>query len=162
MLSMSMYMAFYHYLHWFWGTNLQKNILEEHEILKVPTTPLQISHKLFESKHAPNIQEKESVPDDVPKQIATSAADANPEFFFLSFELMHVWKKIHVDVPLTIVLRTKGSNNVFTFANACAWFEGENIWWFSIDDVLIYLPFFLIAKGEESLTKDEVILKPWE
>ena len=61
---------------------LQKNILEEHEILKVPTVHLWIFHKLFEGKHALDIQEKEGVPNDVPKQVATSAADANPEFFF--------------------------------------------------------------------------------
>ena len=51
----------------------QKNILDEHEILKVPTGHLQIFHKLFEDKHAPDIQEKESVPNDVPEQVATSA-----------------------------------------------------------------------------------------
>ena len=64
---------------------LQKNILEEHEILKVPTIHLQIFHKLFEDKHAPDIQEKESVSDDVPEQVATSA-DAN----FFSLELIQV------------------------------------------------------------------------
>ena len=37
---------------------LQKNILEKHEILKVPTVHLRIFHKLFEDKHAPDIQEK--------------------------------------------------------------------------------------------------------
>ena len=57
--------------------------MEEHEILKVPTTPLQISHKLFESKHAPNIQEKEGVLDDIPKQVSTSVADADIDFFFI-------------------------------------------------------------------------------
>ena len=57
----------------------QKNILEEHEILKVLTSHLRIFHKLFEDKHAPDIQEKESVPNDVPEQVATYA-DAN--FFF--------------------------------------------------------------------------------
>ena len=57
----------------------QKNILEEHEILKVPTGLLRIFHKLFEDKHVPDIQEKESVPDDVPEKVTTSA-DAN--FFF--------------------------------------------------------------------------------
>ena len=62
---------------------LQKNILEEHEILKVPTVHLQIFHKLFEGKHALDIQEKKSVPDDVPEQVATSAADAFIELFFL-------------------------------------------------------------------------------
>ena len=62
---------------------LQKNILEEHEILKVPTIHLRIFHKLFEGKHAPNIQEKESVPDDVPKQVATSVVDANLDFFLI-------------------------------------------------------------------------------
>ena len=36
----------------------QMNILEEHEILKVPTVHLRIFHKLFEGKHAPDIQEK--------------------------------------------------------------------------------------------------------
>ena len=61
---------------------LQKNILEEHEILKVPTIHLWIFHKLFEGKHAPDIQEKEGVPNDVLEQIATSAADANLEFFY--------------------------------------------------------------------------------
>ena len=57
----------------------QKNILEEHEILKVPTGHLRIFHKLFEDKHALDIQEKNNVPDDVLEQVATSA-DAN--FFF--------------------------------------------------------------------------------
>ena len=61
---------------------LQKNIIEEHEILKVPTVHLQIFHKLFEGKHALDIQEKEGVSDYVPEQVATSAADANTEFFF--------------------------------------------------------------------------------
>ena len=61
----------------------QKNILEEHEILKVLTSHLRIFHKLFEDKHAPDIQEKESVLDDVPEQVATSA-DAN--FFFVRID----------------------------------------------------------------------------
>ena len=52
--------------------------MEEHEILKVPTVHLWIFHKLFEGKHALDIQEKEGVPNDVPKQVATFAADANP------------------------------------------------------------------------------------
>ena len=46
---------------------LQKNILEEHTILKVLTVHLRIFHKLFEGKHTPDIQEKEGVPDDVPE-----------------------------------------------------------------------------------------------
>ena len=37
---------------------LQKNILEEYEILKVLTVHLQIFHKLFEDKQAQDIQEK--------------------------------------------------------------------------------------------------------
>ena len=37
---------------------LQKNILEKYEILKVPKVHLRIFHKLFEDKHAPDIQEK--------------------------------------------------------------------------------------------------------
>ena len=49
--------------------------------MKVPTVYLRIFHKLFEGKHAPNIQEKEGVPNDVPKQVTTSA-DVNPDFFF--------------------------------------------------------------------------------
>ena len=92
---------------------LQTNILEEHEILKVPTVHLWIFHKLFEGKHASDIQKKKGVPDDVLEQVATSATDANPEFFFLSLELIQVWKRIHIYVPLVVVLRTKGSNNVF-------------------------------------------------
>ena len=51
----------------------QKNILKEHEILKVLTGHLQIFHKLFEDKHVPDIQEKKSVPDDVPEKVTTSA-----------------------------------------------------------------------------------------
>ena len=61
---------------------LQKDILEEHEILKVPTVYLRIFYKLFESKHALYIQEKEGVPGDVLKQVATSTVNANLEFFF--------------------------------------------------------------------------------
>ena len=64
---------------------LQKIILEEHEILKVPTVHLQIFHKLFKGKHAPDIQEKEGVPDDVPEQVATSVDD-NPDFFFVRID----------------------------------------------------------------------------
>ena len=63
----------------------QKNILEEHEILKVPTSHLRFFHKLFEGKYAPDIQEKEGVPDDIPEQVATSA-DAN--LVFLSLKLI--------------------------------------------------------------------------
>ena len=37
---------------------LQKNILEEHEILKVLIVHLRIFHKLFEGKYASDIQEK--------------------------------------------------------------------------------------------------------
>ena len=62
---------------------LQKNILEEHAILKVLTVHLRIFHKLFESKHALDIQEKKGVPDNVPEQVATFAIDANTEFFFI-------------------------------------------------------------------------------
>ena len=58
----------------------QKNILKKHEILKVLTVHLRIFHKLFEGKHAPNIQEKEGVLDDVLKQVATSVADADIDF----------------------------------------------------------------------------------
>ena len=61
----------------------QKNILEEHEILKVPTGHLRIFHKLFEDKHVLGIQEKESVPDDVPEKVTTSA-DVN--FFFVRID----------------------------------------------------------------------------
>ena len=61
----------------------QKNILEEHEILKVPPGHLRIFHKLFEDKHVPDIQEKESVPDDVPEKV-TISADAN--FFFVRID----------------------------------------------------------------------------
>ena len=45
---------------------LQKNILEENEILESPSTPLRISHKLFESKHAQDIQKNAVVPNDIP------------------------------------------------------------------------------------------------
>ena len=34
---------------------LQKNILKEHEILKVPTVHLRFFHKLFEGKHSLDI-----------------------------------------------------------------------------------------------------------
>ena len=63
----------------------QKNILEEHEIQKVPTGHLRIFHKLFEDKHALDIQEKKGVPDNVPEQVATSADD-NLKFFFVRID----------------------------------------------------------------------------
>ena len=62
---------------------LQKNIMEKHEILKVLIIHLWIFHKLFESKHAPDIQKKDGVPGDVLEQVTTFAADANTEFFFI-------------------------------------------------------------------------------
>ena len=61
---------------------LQKNILKEHEILKVPTAPLRIFNKLFKGKHTLDIQKKKGVLDDIPKQVATSAANINHELFF--------------------------------------------------------------------------------
>ena len=67
----------------------QNNILEENEILEAPLSHLRVSHKLFESKHAQDIQKNAIIPNDVPKKVATSAA--NPElFYFLSLELMQV------------------------------------------------------------------------
>ena len=90
-----------------------------------------------------SVQEKESVPDDVPEQVATSA-DAN----FFSLELIQVWKRIHADVPLVVVLRTRGSNNVFTFAYTCAWFEGENIWWFLLDTCFFFWQILWHQGGE--------------
>ena len=64
---------------------LQKNILEEHAILKVLTVHLRIFHKLFEGKHALDIQEKKGAPDNVPEQVATFADD-NLKFFFVRID----------------------------------------------------------------------------
>ena len=57
---------------------LQKNTLKENEILEALQSHLQIFHKLFEGRHAQDIQEEEVIPDDV----LDSATDVNPELFY--------------------------------------------------------------------------------
>ena len=75
---------------------LQKNIMEEGEVLKKPQNPIKISTKLYQGAYIPNVDAtlmKEDHDSLVVDNVATNAAANVTPFKFLSFQLVQIRKR---------------------------------------------------------------------
>ena len=75
---------------------LQKDIMEEGEVLEQPRHPIKISTKLYQGAHIPDVDDNlmEEDPDSlVADTVATDVAANVTPFKFLSFQLVQIQKK---------------------------------------------------------------------
>ena len=69
---------------------LQKHILGDDEMLKPIPPPLRVSQKLFEGKHAPDIQKSATVSRSVPESVPTFVETNSKLVLYLSSNLMQI------------------------------------------------------------------------